>query len=90
VRLSTRDQFRVQIFYRIVDCLIVEYRKKRRVCSANRGLFCFLTEFESFACEDAHLVISYTEDIESFFVDDFVQLKNILVADTDKNYCSHE
>jgi hypothetical protein len=57
--------------------------------SAIHGLFGFLTEFESLTLDDlhkraAHLVKSYPEDLESSFIDEFVQFTNILVADNDK------
>jgi len=52
-------------------------------------LFGFLTEFESLTPEDlrkhdAHLVESYPKDLEPAFVDEFVQLTDILVPDNNK------
>ena len=87
--LSARDQFRVQVFYCILDCLVAELRKRMSAYSAIHGLFGFLTEFESITSDDlrkraAHLVESYPEDLESSFIDEFVQFTNILVADNDK------
>ena len=87
--LSARDQFRVDVFYRIVDCLIAELRKRISAYSAMHGLFGFLTEFPSLTSDDlrkraAHLVNSYPDDLESSFVDDFVQFTGILVADNNK------
>ena len=57
--------------------------------SSIHGLFGFLTEFDSLTAADlrqraAHLVESYPEDLESSFVDEFVQFTGILVADKDK------
>jgi len=52
-------------------------------------LFDFLTEFESIVSDDlrqraARLVESYPDDLESSFVDEFVQFTSILVAYSDK------
>ena len=87
--LTARDRFRVDVFYSIVDCLVVELRKRMSAYSAVHGLFGFLTEFESLTPEDlrkhaAHLVESYPEDLEPSFVDEFAQFTDVLVADNDK------
>jgi len=45
--LTARDQFRVDVFCRIVDCLVAELRKRMEAYYAVHKLFGFLMEFES-------------------------------------------
>ena len=72
-----------------MDCLVAELRKRMGAYSAVHKLFGFLTEFEFLTPEDlrkhaAHRVDSYPEDLEPAFVDEFVQLTDILVSDNNK------
>jgi hypothetical protein len=73
----------------MVDCLIVELRKRLNAYSGLHKRFGFMTEFESLTLDDlqkcaTHLVESYPDDIEASFVDEFVQFKAILETDQDR------
>jgi len=84
-KLSARDEFRIETFYCIVDCLIAELCKGLSACSTLYKLFGFSTEFESLSVSDLRkcvqrLVETYPIDLEPSFIAEFIQFAAFLAA----------
>ena len=74
--MTSRDKFKFQTFYIIVDKLVTETEKRRSVYSDFNEKFSFLTDLKLNIIDKAkkaeNLVDAYPSDLEAAFVDEFV------------------
>lgn len=85
---SPRDNFKIETFNCIMDCLIAELRKRLTAYSGLHKLFGFITEFASLSVDElraraSNLVTAYPADLEQSFVDEFKQFTFIIATDKD-------
>ena len=85
--LSPRDKFRIECFNPILDSLAIELRKRVAAYSDVENMFSFLTNFDSLDLPTVRsraeaLVTRYPDDLESSFVEEFIQFMSIARANS--------
>ena len=80
--LDPRDNFRIETFNCIIDCLKTELCKRQQAYSELHQMFDFMTDFTSLSVDDlrdraSNLVVAYSSDLEESFVDEFILLRSL-------------